>query len=304
MQARRKLMSVLTALAAAAPGGCRGRPAGDAGGLAVLVVVLRRPPRRGARRPRDHRLRGHRRAGPCWRTTTRPRAAPAADRVRAAGGRRPQQPEPRVLPRRLFVFSSPHSGYLYPRDRRSRSATASRRGDGAREARSAPSARCRSGGGCELGYTYPNPVVAGERLYLFMRGPCWTPYFTSTADGIHWSAPRTLVSAPPSSAQDGGGSRRVRPYAKYAAAPDGSVLMTFSDGHPASFKSSLYFLRFQDGRFVRADGSVVGTMADLPFRFDQLDRVHAYGRAPGAPGRWTSRPTPPARRWSPTHPAR
>ena len=37
----------------------------------------------------------------------------------------------------------------------------------------------------------------------------------------------------------------MRPYAKYAAAPDGSVLMTFSDGHPGSFKSSLYFAALQ-----------------------------------------------------------
>ena len=34
------------------------------------------------------------------------------------------------------------------------------------------------GAGCGLGYTYPNPVVAGDRLYLFMRGPCWEPYVT------------------------------------------------------------------------------------------------------------------------------
>ena len=137
------------------------------------------------------------------------------------------------------------------------------------------------GRGCGLGYTYPNPVVAGDRLYLFMRGPCWEPYFTSTADGVHWTAPRTLVQAPPSSAQDGGGSRRVRPYAKYAAGPDGSVLMTFSDGHPGSFPSSLYFLRYADGRFTAADGRVVGTLADLPLRFDQLDPVQRHSTRAG-----------------------
>ena len=40
--------------------------------------------------------------------------------------------------------------------------------------------------GCGLGYTYPNPVVSGKRMYLFMRGPCWYPYFTSTKDGKTW----------------------------------------------------------------------------------------------------------------------
>jgi hypothetical protein len=182
---------------------------------------------------------------------------------------------------RLFVFSAPHSGYLYPRDRRSQvryraSVRPWGEGGGFGAVKTVP-----LGPGCGLGYTYPNPVVAHGRLYLFMRGPCWAPYFTSTADGVRWSAPRTLVTAPKPSAQDGGGTRRVRPYAKYAAAPDGSILMTFSDGHPASFKSSLYFVRFKEGRFLRADGSVVGTMADLPLRFDQLDRVHAYDRRAG-----------------------
>ncbi len=182
---------------------------------------------------------------------------------------------------RLFVFSAPHSGYLYPRDRRSQvryriSTRPWGAGGGFGATRTVPLGR-----GCGLGYTYPNPVVAGDRLYLFMRGPCWEPYFTSTADGIHWTAPRTIVQAPPSSEQDGGGSRRVRPYAKYAAGPGDSVLMTFSDGHPGSFRSSLYFLRYADGRFTAADGREVGTLADLPLRFDELDPVQRYSRRAG-----------------------
>src|SRR5215204_755694 len=182
---------------------------------------------------------------------------------------------------RLYAFSAPHSGYLYPRDRRSRMRyRVSERpwadGGGWGPVRTVP-----LGSGCGLGYTYPNPVVAGDRLYLFMRGPCWEPYFTSTADGRRWSAPRTLVRSPSPSLQDGGGTRRVRPYTKYAAAPDGSIVMAFSDGHPASFKSSLYFVRFKDGRFFAADGSQIGTVADLPLRFDQLDRVERYGAARG-----------------------
>ena len=182
---------------------------------------------------------------------------------------------------RLFVFSAPHSGYLYPRDRRSQvryriSTRSWGAGGGFGATRTVPLGR-----GCGLGYTYPNPVVAGDRLYLFMRGPCWEPYFTSTTDGVHWTAPRTIVQAPPSSEQDGGGSRRVRPYAKYAAGPGDSVLMTFSDGHPGSFRSSLYFLRYAGGRFTAADGREIGTLADLPFRFDELDPVQRHSRRAG-----------------------
>ena len=75
--------------------------------------------------------------------------------------------------------------------------------------------------------------------------------------------------------------RRPRPYAKYSDTPDGSILIALSDGHPASFRSSLYFVRFKDGRFQRADGSVAGTLADLPLRFGQLDRVQRYSAGGG-----------------------
>ena len=282
MARSRKFLSALAALAAAAPGGCE----------ATAEPVTRT-------------------VAPCtWSYFGDPRAVAHGDRVitgcvdtegrtvvedfdLATGHRRVRRlfeplevddhnnPSLVFFRERLYVFSSPHSGYLFPRDRRSqmRYRVSDRPwgdGGGFGPTRTVPLGR-----GCGLGYTYPNPVVAGDRLYLFMRGPCWAPYFTSTTDGVRWEAPRTLVEAPPSADQDGGGSRRVRPYAKYAAGPDGSVLMTFSDGHPASFRSSLYFLRYRDGRFERADGSVVGTLDDLPLRFSQLDRVHAHSRRAG-----------------------
>jgi hypothetical protein len=282
MEVGRKVVSVLAGLAATAPGGCQ-----------------------------DERQPLTRTVSPCsWSYFGDPRAVAHGDRVitgcvdtagrtvvedyDVGSGRRRLQtvfeplevddhnnPSLVFFRDRLFVFSSPHSGYLYPRDRRSQvryrvSARSWGEGGAFGAVRTVPLGR-----GCGLGYTYPNPVVAGGRLYLFMRGPCWAPYFTWTDDGVRWAPPRTLVQAPPARLQDGSGSRRVRPYAKYAPARDGSVLMTFSDGHPASFKSSLYFARLTGDRFVRADGSVIGTLADLPFRFEQLDRVHPYGRGAG-----------------------
>jgi BNR repeat-containing family member len=179
---------------------------------------------------------------------------------------------------RLLAFSSPHSGYVFPRDRRMsmryRVLVDVDRGDWGR-LRRVPLER-----GCGLGYTYPNPVVAGDRLYLFMRGPCWEPYFTWTEDGQTWVPPRTLISAPPPSRQDNDSGRQVRPYAKYASGPGGSVLMAFSDGHPASYPSGLYFARLHRNRLIAADGRMLGTLADLPLRFEELDRV-----APASAGR-------------------
>ena len=88
----------------------------------------------------------------------------------------------------------------------------------------------------------------------------------------------------------------MRPYAKYAEGPGDSVLITFSDGHPASFRSSLYFLRYAGGRFTAADGREIGTLADLPLRFDELDPVDATRAGRAAHGRWTSRQATTARR--------
>jgi hypothetical protein len=177
---------------------------------------------------------------------------------------------------RIFAFSSPHSGYLWPRDRESAMRYRSRarpwaRGGGWGRLRTVP-----IDAGCGLGYTYPNPVVAGGRLYLFMRGPCWEPYVTWTEDGERWSRARTLVRAPV-----GPTSRRVRPYAKYAPAPDGSILMLFSDGHPASWRSGLYFARFAGGRFFSAAGEILGDLDEGPPAVRDLERIHAprNGRA-------------------------
>ena len=171
---------------------------------------------------------------------------------------------------RLFAFSSPHSGYVWPRNRASTmryrsTADPFAPGGGWDPVRTVP-----LGAGCGLGYTYPNPVVAGDRLYLFMRGPCWSPYVTWTDDGVHWSRARTLVRAPA-----GPTGRKVRPYAKYEAAPDGSILMLFSDGHPGSWRSGLYFARFRDGRFLSAGGEVLADLADGAPPVRRLERVHA-----------------------------
>jgi hypothetical protein len=180
---------------------------------------------------------------------------------------------------RLFAFSAPHSGFRYPRDRRmyvryriSKARYGYRGGFGRPR-------RVPLGPGCGLGYTYPNPVLAGRRLFLFLRGPCWLPYFTWTSNGTRWARPRTLVAAEPHR-----GRRSIRPYAKYAAGRDGSIHMVFSDGHPRSDPSSLYYVRLKGGRFLRADGSVVGTLHDLPLRLSRLDRVYRYRRSVG--GAW------------------
>jgi BNR repeat-containing family member len=179
--------------------------------------------------------------------------------------------------RKLYAFASEHAGYVYPRDRDSRMQYRVSKQDWGDGRAWGGTRTIPLEAGCGLGYTYPNPIVSGKRLYLFMRGPCWYPYFTSTTDGKTWAAPKTLVLGPPSS------GRNVRPYAKYDTAPDGSILMTFSDGHPGSYKNNLYYMRYKDGRFYKADGSVIGTTRDLPFQLSQLDVVQRYSASKGRP---------------------
>ncbi len=179
--------------------------------------------------------------------------------------------------KKMYAFASPHAGYVYPRDREPFMAYRTSVSNHATDVEWRGTTRIPLGHGCGLGYTYPNPVKSGNRMYLFMRGPCWYPYFTSTADGKTWAKPKTLVLGPPSS------GRNVRPYAKYDTAPDGSILMTFSDGHPGSYKNNLYYMRFKDGSFYKADGSLIGTSKELPFRLSQLDRVQKYSATKGRP---------------------
>ena len=92
--------------------------------------------------------------------------------------------------RKMYAFASEHAGYVYPRDRDSRMQyRVSKHDFGAGRAwggtRTIPLDRA-AGWATRI----PNPVVSGKRMFLFMRGPCWYPYFTSTTDGKTWAAPQ------------------------------------------------------------------------------------------------------------------
>jgi hypothetical protein len=173
--------------------------------------------------------------------------------------------------KRLCAFFSPHSGHKLPVDRRMfMDFRCSLRPYGLKGGFGRPH-RVPLPKGCGLGYTYPNLVKAGGRLYLFMRGPCWEPYYTSTTTLRRWAPPRTLAVGP----------HGMRPYAKYAGGPDGSIHMVFSDAHPQSYSSSLRYMRMHNGRFYRADGSLIGTLRDLPFKTTQLNTVYRHNPAHG-----------------------
>lgn len=167
---------------------------------------------------------------------------------------------------RVRAFFSPHSGRVLPVGQPSRlyyRTTANPYGIYSwTGTRSIPTNT--SGG---LGYTYPNPVQLGNTTYLFWRGGNWFPTFsTSRDDGRNWSRARTLVRGPSGE----------RPYAKYAGDGRDTIHVAYTEGHPSSIRTGIYYLRHRGGGFYRADGSLVGRMSDLPIAYRRGDRVYNY----------------------------
>ena len=122
-----------------------------------------------------------------------------------------------------------------------------------------------------LGFTYPNPVWVGPRLYLFWRGGNWQPTFSATRDLHTWTAARTLLHGPPGQ----------RPYVKYDVYGD-SIRFAYTGAHPGSRATSLYFGQLKDWAVRRADGTRIASSTRLPFDFRRGERVyswHADGRA-------------------------
>jgi BNR repeat-containing family member len=117
------------------------------------------------------------------------------------------------------------------------------------------------------GFTYPNPMqlsAEGNRLYLFWRGGNMNPTLSTIETGAGtWSRARTVISNP-----------GQRPYVKYASNGRDTIAMAFTEGHPASLQTSIYFAAYRAGALRRADGSVISTMADLPIAPTEGEKVY------------------------------
>ncbi len=173
---------------------------------------------------------------------------------------------------RLWAFYAPHSGHIWPRNRRfALRYRATRRGLDVRGG-FGPERRLSTNTPGGLGYTYPNPIPTRDRLWLFWRGGDWRPAFASTRDGVHWTRARTLVRGP----------RGHRPYAKYVAGPDGSIHLVVSDAHADEGFNSLYYARIRGGRLLAADGRALGRLRDGPLPLRRLDRLYRFRAATGS----------------------
>lgn len=118
--------------------------------------------------------------------------------------------------------------------------------------------------------TYMNLFALADEglLYNFHRGIEFNPAFIISRDhGDTWSDPTHFIA----SELDG----RHRPYARYASNGTDSIHVGFTDGHPRRFGNSIYYTRFSDGQFHRADGTVIKSLAaEGPLRPSEAERVY------------------------------
>jgi len=118
-------------------------------------------------------------------------------------------------------------------------------------------------------YNHPVYLSAEKTFYVFWRGPSWKPTFATSKDGKAWSRPRVLVES------RGRESSSIRPYLKVATDGKSTIHFTFTDGHPRNEpQNSVYYVRYRQGRFYKADGSAVAEMAGVPFEHRACDVVY------------------------------
>lgn len=119
--------------------------------------------------------------------------------------------------------------------------------------------------------SYAHPVyLAGEQtFYVFWRGPSWKPTFATSTDGITWTDSKILIQ------ESGREARDIRPYTKITSDGRSSIHIAFTDGHPRDEpQNSVYYLRYEDGAFFKADGATVASMGAIPIPHSASDVVY------------------------------
>ena len=120
------------------------------------------------------------------------------------------------------------------------------------------------------GVCYSNPCSLGDGgLVIFWRGTNFKPCLTMSHDnGATFETGRVMISAP---GADGGN----RPYLKVTSDRNHLIHLAFTTGHPRNERrNSVYYCSFDGTTFRRADGSKIGTLADLPLDPARCDVVH------------------------------
>jgi rhamnogalacturonyl hydrolase YesR len=106
------------------------------------------------------------------------------------------------------------------------------------------------------------------KLYNFFRGIRTNPMFvTSTDGGKTWGEETHFIA----SELDG----LHRPYCRYAGNGTDTVYISFTDGHPRNVGNSLYYAEFRDGKFWKADGTLIKDLKhDGPLRPSEAEVIY------------------------------
>ena len=116
---------------------------------------------------------------------------------------------------------------------------------------------------------YVNPVRLEEennRLFLFYRGSHRPTVTTSDDLGLTWSVPKTVIEPER--------SPKHSCYARYWDDGKGRINFLFTEDHPQYVeRNRVYFMRYENGAFRRADGTPISTMETLPIPLHQADLV-------------------------------
>ncbi|TWT80722.1 hypothetical protein CA13_21680 [Planctomycetes bacterium CA13] len=102
------------------------------------------------------------------------------------------------------------------------------------------------------GVTYMNlyNMSSEGKLYNFYRGFQYNPCFiTSTDAGLTWGEDTHFIKSEVVGYQ--------RPYVRYAGNGIDTVHVSFTDAHPRNFGNSIYYTAFRDGKYFRADGTLI-----------------------------------------------
>jgi hypothetical protein len=127
-------------------------------------------------------------------------------------------------------------------------------------------------GAAGKGTTYANPAMLSDEnnaIYLFWRGNDFKPNFSVSRDQLQtFSPPRTLIQRP-------GANNDNRPYTKVWNDGKSRIDLIFTDGHPRNERNnSVYFVRYENGGFFKADGTRIGGLDDLPLDPASCDKVY------------------------------
>jgi hypothetical protein len=144
--------------------------------------------------------------------------------------------------------------------------------------------------------TYNNTYLLSaenNRIYNFHRCVNFNPTITVSNDlGLTWRPPVQFIAV---------GTGNIRPYPRYCSNKTDRIDLIYTDGHPRDIDNSIYHLFYRSGRFHMTDGTLIGTVADLPLDHQGGRRgsvVYPYSAAAWAHGEGPDDWIPTGRGWT------